>query len=386
MLPDFHSGLLTPSVRDQAYSLAKKGYNAAEAQALTSISSLDARKLYLKQNLETTVNHVFEDSVVSFTNSYQMNQRGEIISLPDGTALSIDPEERGGLYQIGVHSAITSALAHQHQAILLYSPPGPVVFDTSPHNKFKDMIPYSIGQLSLMYADGDKVNNVVISISNEGNPWLAQIMPEIYEKALLHTSDIDQISYFITHPSATGKTIDDFLDMPFNSQDTIIFKNNKQTEFTLSQTLALVRQSLAGQLPQSSVVSSLLQDIDIEHITAHDIDRIYGTLTQGYMREKGINTLTLGGSCGGTEVTLDPLSEVLSNLSTSFRLLSQGKNGLVQMKDFREDPHLCRCAAASGPHFHCPGVDKRTKKECRHAIVVGEGITSCPACGAGKTC
>lgn len=51
--------------------------------------------------------------------------------------------------------------------------------------------------------------------------------------------------------------------------------------------------------------------------------------------------------------------------------------------DYKDDPNLCRCGKANGPHFHCPGGDG---KECGHPIVVGKGISTCPKCGAGKKC
>ncbi|MFA9288366.1 MAG: hypothetical protein ACEQSA_00605 [Weeksellaceae bacterium] len=52
--------------------------------------------------------------------------------------------------------------------------------------------------------------------------------------------------------------------------------------------------------------------------------------------------------------------------------------------DYKEDPNLCRCKRGSGPHFHCPG--KKEGKSCKHPIVVGKGIKSCPQCGEGKRC
>lgn len=59
----------------------------------------------------------------------------------------------------------------------------------------------------------------------------------------------------------------------------------------------------------------------------------------------------------------------------------------------REDPNLCHCAEGDGPHFHCPGEkevageDGEVKKvACKAAIIVGNGISSCPDCGEGKKC
>ncbi len=377
---------LPPFLAYQASSLAKKGYNPAEAQNLNRITSKEVRKKTLESNLATMVNHVFEDSAVSFTNYYQMNNKGEVISYPDSEVLHIDPDERGGLNEFGIKSAVTGALENPDKVVLLYSPPGPVVFDDNPHNKFKDIKPYTDGQLYVMYSDGEKVNNVAISISGEGEKWISQIMPHEYREASSRVSAIEKVKYYITHPLLTGKSIDAFLTSRWGSQDKVIFKNKDGIEFSLLQTLSLIHQSLAGQMQQSHIVDRVLQHFDMENISMHDIDRIYGALAQHYMKENKLETMTLGGSCGGTEIKLDIFSQGLESLSTNFRMITQGENILKVSRDFRDDPNLCRCSAASGPHFHCPGENKKTKKPCSHAIEVGKDITACPSCGIGKTC
>jgi hypothetical protein len=315
-----------------------------------------------------------------------MNRNGEVISYPDGTVLHIDRDERGGYNEFGIKSAISGALENPGQVVLLYSPPGPVVFDANPQNKFKDVKPYTDGQLYIMFADSEKVNNVAISISGEGESWISQIMPNEFKEASSRKTVIEKVIYFITHPILIGKTIDEFLETQVYNPDKIIFKNKDNVEFSLIQTLSLIRKSLAGKFGRSKIVDQMMQEIDIDTITSTDIDVIYGALAQRYMKEIGTNSLTLGGSCGGMEIKLNIFSNDLDNLSTSFRMITQGHNILKLSKDFRDDPNLCRCSAASGPHFHCPGKNKKTKQPCSHAIEVGQGITSCPACGTGKTC
>lgn len=321
---------------DVAASLAEKGFNPNEYKVIYSIESKKAKQDYLRANLETTVNHVFEDSAVSFTNYYQINRRGEIVSSPDGTVLEIDPDERGGLYEMGIRSAIMDALENPGQVVLLYSPPGPVVFDDNPQNKFREVKPYTNGQLYIMYSDGEKVNNVAVGISSKGEPWISSVMPHEYSEATAQNCEIEKVKYFITHPVLTTKTIDSFLETQ-DFQDRIIYKNKDNITFSLSKTLALIRQSLAGQLVQSPVVTEILQNVDIEHITAHNIDKIYSALAQQYMREKGIDTLTLGGSCGGSEIKFDLFSNGLVNLSTFFRMIAQGKNIPAFVKPNGED-------------------------------------------------
>lgn len=190
---------------DVAKSLAKKGFNPEEAHLLNAMTDNEKKRDYLSKNLETTINHVFEDSVVSFTNYYQLNKQNEVVSYPDGTILNIDPDERGGLNKFGIESAVAGALDNPNQLVLLYSPPGPVVFDDNPNNKFREIKPYTDGQLYMMYSDGEKVNNVAVSISDTGESWVSQLMPYVYQQALSQPTDIERVAYFIQNPVLTGK-------------------------------------------------------------------------------------------------------------------------------------------------------------------------------------
>jgi len=97
---------------------------------------------------------------------------------------------------------------------------------------------------------------------------------------------------------------------------------------------------------------------------------------------------TSGGSCPTINNGSSPTNEFISN-SDMKKALSQNitiEQLITKSKDYRDDPDLCHCSAASGPHFHCPGIDKKTNEPCQHAIVVGEGTTTCPICGMSKTC
>lgn len=81
---------------------------------------------------------------------------------------------------------------------------------------------------------------------------------------------------------------------------------------------------------------------------------------------KKINT-----GCGSSEGYALP-----SVPASPFSLAEFGKRA-------EDDPNLCRCGGDKA-HFHCPG--KKEGKDCRHKIIVGKGIISCPSCGEGKKC
>lgn len=311
---------------DVAKSLAKRGFNPEEAYLLNAMTDNEKKRDYLSKNLETTINHVFEDSVVSFTNHYQLNKQNEVVSYPDGTLLNIDPDERGGLNKFGIESAVAGALENPNQLVLLYSPPGPVVFDDNPNNKFREIKPYTDGQLYMMYSDGEKVNNVAVSVSEEGESWVSQLMPYVYQQALSQPTDIERVAYFIQNPVLTGKSIDEFLNQRWNESNKTIYTNKDNIRYSLPQTLSLIRQSLAGMMPKSRIVADIIKGIDFDHFTMQDIDSIYGGLAQHYMIDRGLTSLTMGGSCGGDVVKLDIFSNGMDNLSSSFRAITQGKN------------------------------------------------------------
>lgn len=371
------SAFYTNSVSRQTQSefIAKKGFNPAEADLLNKIDSHEVKKRYLQRNLETTINHVFEDSVVSFANCYRLNSKGEIVTHPDNVVVDIDPDERGGLYSFGLTSAVDGALRNPNQVVLLYSPPGPVVFDNNPENKFCEVKPYTIGQLYIMHSDNSGiVHNVAVSISPEAEDWVEKLMPGVYKNAVQQQDVISAIKSFITSPVLLSTDIDMFLNHTWNNNNRLIYKNKDGVEFSLAQTLDLVKKSLSGELPQSHIVKELMQQIDIRSATPQQIGAIYDTLAQRYMAANGLETMKLGGSCGGTELTRDLLLGFsLSNLASDFRMLTQG--GIARLFKTIEGIEKilhCTCpfcnkevdAQIKNGHIRCPECKEKAPYSC----------------------
>lgn len=339
-------------------TLATRGYNStSEARRLNGISDVDKKTNYLLRNLKTTVNHLYEDSVVSFTNHYQLDRKGEIITYPDGVYLHLDPEERGDLYRIGLTSAVAGAIENPHKIVTYYSPPGPIVFDDNPENKYLAVDPYKIGQLYLMYFDGEKVNNVAVGISRAGESWVKDLMPYDYQQAMSQPDVISRIKHFITHPVLHDDDIDSFFAKQQNSTNRPIYKNKDGIIFSLDQTLHLIRQSLDNKLPHSDIVNTVMRGININHITPGNIAAIYHKTMALYMRRNNLTSMTLGGSCGGKEVSLDSLyGSDMGSLTTDFRMLSQnGIEQLLKTKDTQQSftfehkhGHACNKCGTSG--------------------------------------
>lgn len=105
----------------------------------------------------------------------------------------------------------------------------------------------------------------------------------------------------------------------------------------------------------------------------------------GDARYKGPATAQGGGSC-----PVSSSGRVVSGLSMDRGLATgqtpdsmMGRQAINSSENYKDDPNLCRCGNRE-PHFHCPG--QKDGKACEHPIVVGKGISKCPACGKGKTC
>ena len=347
------SRLQLPSLR--SYTLATRGYNTEEANRLGEIPDPAKKKNYLRTNLETAVNHLYQDSVVSFTNYYQL-RKGEIVTYPDGVPLHLDQEERGNLYRIGLTSAVAWAIENPHKIVTYYSPPGPIVFDDNPANKYRAVDPYTIGQLYFMYFDGSKVNNVAVGISKEGEDWIRELMPKDYNNAMSMPDEISRIKYFITHPVLHDYDADLFFSSQRGGGNRVIYRNKDGTLFSLNQTLHLMRQSLANRLPHSEIVGAVMSGLDINTVTPHDIANVYTRAMTLYMRKNNLTRMTLGGSCGGKEVSLDMLNGFeMNNLDTGFRVLTQsGIEQFFKVKDaqyynFELKPgHVCNKCNANG--------------------------------------
>lgn len=306
-----------------AETLAQFGFNTSEAYLLNRYSP-EQRRIYLRRELETHVNHTIEDMVVSLPYYYQRTPNGEIISYPSGIPLFIDNEERSGLFGIGVHCAIDSAMANPQKLVFLYSPPGPVAFDDNPENKYRNFKPYGSGQLNMMFFDGEKINNISTMVSTvKGENWVAKILADQYVQTG-KTSEIERISYFITHPKQSDFTIDDFLNFSWQNQEEVIFKNVHDREFTLAQTLKFIADSISGRLKLGvNTFDKTIAALEDYEITEAFIKQLYISTIHYYMEKNNLSVLPLGGGCGGTVVKHSSLFETISNLSSPYRLLTQ---------------------------------------------------------------
>lgn len=143
---------------------------------------------------------------------------------------------------------------------------------------------------------------------------------------------------------------------------------------------------LAGRLSGewTQVAATMTQETEHEHINGGTQmqEMYYYYSQQEYQPESNGCGTGSGASRSGS------LKTVFSGIVPSFSgvMNSAGMNSVFgEAKNYLEDENLCRCMAAKGPHFHCPGQNE-SGRACKHAIIVGKGITKCPSCGEGKRC
>ena len=103
------------------------------------------------------------------------------------------------------------------------------------------------------------MNNVAVGVSNVGEIWVEELMPQDYNIAMGKSDEISRIKHFITHPVLHNYSIDSFFAKQQNSNNRPIYKNKDGVMFSLDQTLRLIRQSLDNKLPHSDIVNTVMR-------------------------------------------------------------------------------------------------------------------------------
>ncbi len=327
--------------------LKKYSVNPRESSYLKTLSR-EQREMTFKKNLDSYVNHVLEDNVVSTAYSYQLDRGNRILVHPTGAEVFFDERERGGLYKKGLTEALVNSISHPGVLSFLYSPPGITSFDNDPDNPYTKIGKYKDGQLYAMYFDGVKINNVAVSISESGEPFVRKVLGNLYEEATAKPSETETIAHFISHSFLSGLTIDQFLDFyGRHGLDRIIYKNNKNYEFTLWETLDLLRKSFAGNLGVSRGTSFAASSLEDKNLDEDFIIETYKKLIVEYMISNGLKSLKLGGSCGAEEKfsieqIINKFDNYVNNFSSLDRMLKQKMpEGLEEKENKKEGDEAC---------------------------------------------
>lgn len=363
--------------RAEGAALKTWSYNPAEFKNLKNLTLKDRVETFNK-NLDSYVNHVLEDNVVSIPYYYKLGENEEILIHPNNVPVFLDERERGGLYKKGLVEGLKYASDNPGNLSLLYSPPGKVSFDNDPNNPYTQVGKYNEGQLYVMFSDGFRVNNVAVSISKEGEGWVKEIFGKTYEDAEAMPTEEERIGHLISNPLKTKINIDTFLSIWNSDLDKTIYTNNKKHQFTLGETLDLMRQSFSGRLAVSMKAKFTASDLTDEKLTEAFMHSAYKDWIYGYMVQNNLESMKLGGSCGDGEVSKTTLenslvnnaTQFLNNLSTIDRLLKQkGPKELVEDDAKKDKYYECKSCHGSIPY------EKNVKDK-------SSWRTSCPHCGA----
>lgn len=375
--------------------LKQFGITLAENRRLQTLGIAE-RERELTQQLASYTKEVLEDSPVSTPYSFWFGDDNHLYTHPSQEAVykvenQIDPQERGGKFLAGFNKLTNQLRQNPDRLIFWYSPPGPASFDQDPDNRYSD-IKYNYGQLYIQYFDrkAGKVNAVAVKVTNENA--VSQFMPETFQAAGTTTMET-RVNYFLTNPQLSNYTIDSFLDQDWDDQT--MYRDKEGAPHSLSNIRLQIRNALLGVKPQFSLSTEIKYALKGD-VTEKMILDAYLMAIKKHMHVTGQTEMSLSGSCGGAKVeaegieaqlgisNLPQVKDVLSLYSSTNRLLNNDG------KDYLNDPNLCRCSQGGGKgHFHCPGSKKDTngsKEPCKHPIIVGKGIKSCPSCGHGATC
>lgn len=377
-------------------STIKFGFNTTRERFFLSalaVTNKEAAINYLEKQLKTQLLHVSRNIAVSLPYSYWLGSKDQIFTDPErAIPLQVDRRERNGLYNEGLLKAMKNAQAHPQALQFLYSPPGSVNFNGDLNSPYQH--PYDIGQLYLIWSDGKKIDNIAISINQQGEEWVEEIFGKNYFQELrLQKDEVDKIKYLITNPVATDLTLDDFMRRFWQKSDKLIFYSNNSAGEKYYYLADIMKEM------QAAFTNQLGNDFDARAVAEYYIHSggVRGQLDQAYldvyrneMKKTGADRINLGGGCGGIVVNkVDLFSPSFNSLSSEYRQIVQSGLNAMSVEDAKKDPNLCRCGNQE-PHFHCPGKiqDEKSDHEqsCNCAIVVGAGVTSCPKCGLQATC
>ena len=372
-------------------SLQHYGFDPySEVKNLQLLSPTERIKRFNQQR-ESYINHLLEDQVVSILYQYWPAENGNIFissakKARDNIIHQIDFNERNGLFYNGILQSVEQAIKYPGNLIALYSPTGKKLFNSTkaesvPEEKSKWLNePYDIGQLYFLYFDGNKINNVAVSVNDDNNPWLMDLAP-VFKRINQEPDEEKRISLFLTTPVLL-ENIDHFLQRDWND-NYHIFKNVHSEDFYLDKVINDMKEAFADKkkLKTPFYNDQTVQALYRPEITADVITQGYFSAIYNFMKEKELSTTKFGGGCPGDGAEMSAVEKILgydvmqsivtgrnifmqnaSSLSTSYRDLRQHKN------DENSDEY-------GSLKFHCPVCNGEHVRP-RHKL-----LSICPARG-----
>ncbi len=281
-------------------------------------------------NLESYELHVVKNHAVSIPYYYRMDGINGIIDAKTDKKILLDPRERGGLYESGFKKAMSFAYRCPGQLVFLYSPPGISSFEDLPPEDYAK--PYDIGQLYVMWSEGDTVVNLGISVNAEGEKWLHEVLGAEYITQAEALDEKQRITSYITRPVARNWNIDDFINRPWDFTGAVFCSNSVRGTivYDVEGIMSELKDSLSGRLRSSVDYEALAEQIAQKGLSSEEA---FLSVIAHSMHQYGRTSVPLGGGCGGEEISAEellygkvPLSAKLagvSNISSEYRKITQ---------------------------------------------------------------
>lgn len=340
-----------------------------EVKNLQSLSPQE-RIVRFSQQRESYVNHLLEDQTVSILYRYWPDKNGNIFTASsrnerDNIVHQIDLNERNGLFYDGILRTVKQATQHPGDLVALYSPRGKKLFDSTPaesvpKEKSKWLKePYDIGQLYFLYFDGDKINNVSVSMDNDDNLWLKDLSP-IFKEINREKDEERKIALFLTTPVLL-ENVDQFLQRDWN-ENHHIFKNVHGEDFFLDKVIYDMRETFAGNKKLNFPVyyDKTVQSLERSEITADIITQGYFSAIYNFLKERGLSKTKFGGGCPGEGATMSEAEailgyDVMNFMTTGKNLFSQFTSSFsTAFRDIKQHKNDENSDEYGSLKFHCP--------------------------------
>ncbi len=202
-------------------------------------------------------------------------------------------------------------------------------------------------------------------------------------------------AWFLSHPVVTNKDVSSFFDLA-EGMDFTSFQNiyhDEILQYLIHDYLRIIQETTVDRVAVAASFNCIINRADeVKENVSNELNKpffqsslFYDDLETSKMFYSYLQSLAIRNpkTHSGTGCPSNRGYNLGNSLIDSIDVYRA--NSVVQFipdrLDYKDDPNLCRCSGRE-PHFHCPGKNGT----CRHIIIVGKGITTCPICGQGKIC